>query len=416
MRESKAHQSCHFEQGRGGKVFFNLCEKITFFFSCKAVSYMTHMKRQKEMLLQEVTTLRRQLQLVNSACTCGAAGRCEHLMPPVAPVALPGTHFESKLTPLAPAPPRQQQDPMRNIQPKSAAAAHSSPQSPMVSTSEHQQLSKGSRQQSMPTGASTGMLPMFPKFVNSNTLGGPQPSFFTHAPPAMFAAVAAAAAAAAAASGTGMPFMVPPVMPLPPPQLQQQLQGANFDAMNFSFLPNSSASSSTGRNASAGATVPTATPLANSTGASASGSSSMESPDNVQQHQQPLPPNWERVVLQDSQVLYVHKPTNTASWTFPVESPSTQQLQQPSDHYPTVCEPMGSSQPLPAGWEAAQTKEGLTFFIDHNTKTTTWIDPRPDSNLWTPGNIPQIVGIQSSLLQQDNSYQQQRRYFPFFFA
>lgn len=33
--------------------------------------------------------------------------------------------------------------------------------------------------------------------------------------------------------------------------------------------------------------------------------------------------------------------------------------------------------PLPPGWEIKRTPEGLKYFVDHNTKTTTFVDPRP---------------------------------------
>jgi hypothetical protein len=32
--------------------------------------------------------------------------------------------------------------------------------------------------------------------------------------------------------------------------------------------------------------------------------------------------------------------------------------------------------PLPAGWEEARTPTGEVYFINHNTKTTAWEDPR----------------------------------------
>ena len=32
--------------------------------------------------------------------------------------------------------------------------------------------------------------------------------------------------------------------------------------------------------------------------------------------------------------------------------------------------------PLPAGWEQAQDTDGKTFYIDHRTHTTSWLDPR----------------------------------------
>nr|XP_012773611.1 membrane-associated guanylate kinase, WW and PDZ domain-containing protein 3 isoform X2 [Maylandia zebra] len=35
-----------------------------------------------------------------------------------------------------------------------------------------------------------------------------------------------------------------------------------------------------------------------------------------------------------------------------------------------------SLEPLPFNWEMAYTETGMVYFIDHNTKTTTWLDPR----------------------------------------
>ncbi|CAL8336862.1 unnamed protein product [Lota lota] len=35
-----------------------------------------------------------------------------------------------------------------------------------------------------------------------------------------------------------------------------------------------------------------------------------------------------------------------------------------------------SLEPLPLHWEMAYTETGMVYFIDHNTKTTTWLDPR----------------------------------------
>ena len=32
--------------------------------------------------------------------------------------------------------------------------------------------------------------------------------------------------------------------------------------------------------------------------------------------------------------------------------------------------------PLPEGWEMRYTGEGVRYFVDHNTKTTTFQDPR----------------------------------------
>ncbi|XP_057218157.1 membrane-associated guanylate kinase, WW and PDZ domain-containing protein 1b isoform X1 [Triplophysa rosa] len=41
--------------------------------------------------------------------------------------------------------------------------------------------------------------------------------------------------------------------------------------------------------------------------------------------------------------------------------------------HPTDEDPLG---PLPGNWEMAYTENGEVYFIDHNTKTTSWLDPR----------------------------------------
>lgn len=32
--------------------------------------------------------------------------------------------------------------------------------------------------------------------------------------------------------------------------------------------------------------------------------------------------------------------------------------------------------PLPQGWDIGRDYDGKIYFIDHNTKKTTWVDPR----------------------------------------
>lgn len=36
----------------------------------------------------------------------------------------------------------------------------------------------------------------------------------------------------------------------------------------------------------------------------------------------------------------------------------------------------GNGYPLPDGWDVATDNDGKIYYIDHNTKSTTWIDPR----------------------------------------
>ena len=35
-----------------------------------------------------------------------------------------------------------------------------------------------------------------------------------------------------------------------------------------------------------------------------------------------------------------------------------------------------NEEPLPEGWEIRYTREGVRYFVDHNTRTTTFNDPR----------------------------------------
>lgn len=48
---------------------------------------------------------------------------------------------------------------------------------------------------------------------------------------------------------------------------------------------------------------------------------------------------------------------------------------QPSD--PLLVGRMIQEPPLPPGWEMKYTNEGVRYFVDHNTRTTTFKDPRP---------------------------------------
>ncbi|TSV54887.1 Membrane-associated guanylate kinase, WW and PDZ domain-containing protein 1 [Bagarius yarrelli] len=58
-----------------------------------------------------------------------------------------------------------------------------------------------------------------------------------------------------------------------------------------------------------------------------------------------------------------------------VPTATTESTQNTHTHpsQPTDEDPLG---PLPENWEMAYTENGEVYFIDHNTKTTSWIDPR----------------------------------------
>ncbi|XP_067905306.1 NEDD4-like E3 ubiquitin-protein ligase WWP2 isoform X2 [Heterodontus francisci] len=71
----------------------------------------------------------------------------------------------------------------------------------------------------------------------------------------------------------------------------------------------------------------------------------------------PLLAGWEK--RQDNgRVYFVNHNTRTTQW----EDPRTQGMIQES--------------PLPPGWEMKYTNEGVRYFVDHNTRSTTFKDPR----------------------------------------
>ncbi|XP_061458497.1 NEDD4-like E3 ubiquitin-protein ligase WWP1 isoform X2 [Rhineura floridana] len=85
----------------------------------------------------------------------------------------------------------------------------------------------------------------------------------------------------------------------------------------------------------------------------------------------PLPPGWERRVDSNDRVYFVNHNTKTTQW----EDPRTQGLQ--------------NEDPLPEGWEIRYTREGVRYFVDHNTRTTTFSDPRTGKSSVNKG--PQIA-------------------------
>uniref|UniRef100_A0A8C3A7L6 E3 ubiquitin-protein ligase n=1 Tax=Cyclopterus lumpus TaxID=8103 RepID=A0A8C3A7L6_CYCLU len=71
-----------------------------------------------------------------------------------------------------------------------------------------------------------------------------------------------------------------------------------------------------------------------------------------------LPPGWEK--RQDNgRIYFVNHNTRTTQW----DDPRTQG--------------MIKEHPLPPGWEMKYTAEGVRYFVDHNLRTTTFKDPRP---------------------------------------
>uniref|UniRef100_A0A8C7SPY2 E3 ubiquitin-protein ligase n=1 Tax=Oncorhynchus mykiss TaxID=8022 RepID=A0A8C7SPY2_ONCMY len=81
---------------------------------------------------------------------------------------------------------------------------------------------------------------------------------------------------------------------------------------------------------------------------------------------------WERRVDDRGRIYYVDHNTRTTTW----QRPTMESVLQNED-------------PLPQGWEIRYTREGVRYFVDHNTRTTTFSDPRTGKSSVTKG--PQIA-------------------------
>lgn len=127
----------------------------------------------------------------------------------------------------------------------------------------------------------------------------------------------------------------------------------------------------------------------------------------------PLPPGWEQARTPEGQVYYLNHITKTTTWedprkTLAAQVTQSQQQQQTSadlissvagsPHSSPSPQPQGTKSvdastlgPLPEGWEQATTHEGEVYFINHETRTTSWFDPRIPTAMWSRTAIPSLV-------------------------
>ncbi|XP_020320732.2 transcriptional coactivator YAP1 isoform X1 [Oncorhynchus kisutch] len=108
-------------------------------------------------------------------------------------------------------------------------------------------------------------------------------------------------------------------------------------------------------------------------------------PDDV-----PLPPGWEMTKTPSGQCYFLnhldqtttwhdprlsHLQTNAAAHLLSAPPPHTHTLAHPAPNTHTQSNTGSNTGPLPEGWEQAVTPEGEVYYINHITKTTSWLDP-----------------------------------------
>jgi E3 ubiquitin-protein ligase NEDD4 len=98
-----------------------------------------------------------------------------------------------------------------------------------------------------------------------------------------------------------------------------------------------------------------------------------------------LPPGWEQRHTPEGRSYFVDHNTRTTTWVDPRRQQYIrmygQNQNQGGNNTTIQQQPVSQLGPLPSGWEMRLTNTARVYFVDHNTKTTTWDDPRLPSSL-----------------------------------
>ncbi|XP_043271966.1 transcriptional coactivator YAP1 isoform X2 [Venturia canescens] len=98
----------------------------------------------------------------------------------------------------------------------------------------------------------------------------------------------------------------------------------------------------------------------------------------------PLPHGWEQARTSEGQIYFLNHLDRTTTWEDPRKTAAAVSIAavaaavesgKNANVAPTA---LG---PLPDGWEQARTPEGEIYFINHQTRTTSWFDPRIPTHL-----------------------------------
>ncbi|RQM05555.1 hypothetical protein DH86_00001575 [Scytalidium sp. 3C] len=100
-----------------------------------------------------------------------------------------------------------------------------------------------------------------------------------------------------------------------------------------------------------------------------------------------LPPLWEMRHTPEGRPYFVDHNTRTTTWVDPRRQQYIRMYGGQNATNTIQQQPVSQLGPLPSGWEMRLTNTARVYFVDHNTKTTTWDDPRLPSSL--DQNVPQ---------------------------
>lgn len=101
----------------------------------------------------------------------------------------------------------------------------------------------------------------------------------------------------------------------------------------------------------------------------------------------PLPAGWEQRFTPEGRPYFVDHNTRTTTWVDPRRQQFLRVLGPNGNNVTVQPQSVSTLGPLPSGWEMRLTSTARVYFVDHNTKTTTWDDPRLPSSM--DQNVPQ---------------------------
>ncbi|XP_031433596.1 E3 ubiquitin-protein ligase NEDD4-like isoform X18 [Clupea harengus] len=94
-----------------------------------------------------------------------------------------------------------------------------------------------------------------------------------------------------------------------------------------------------------------------------------------------LPPGWEMRIAPNGRPFFIDHNSRVTTWEDP-------RLKYPIHMRTKASLDPGDLGPLPPGWEERVHADGRTFYIDHNTRNTQWEDPRLQSPAITGPAVP----------------------------
>uniref|UniRef100_A0A8C0ZI51 HECT-type E3 ubiquitin transferase n=1 Tax=Cyanistes caeruleus TaxID=156563 RepID=A0A8C0ZI51_CYACU len=100
-----------------------------------------------------------------------------------------------------------------------------------------------------------------------------------------------------------------------------------------------------------------------------------------------LPPGWEERQDEKGRSYYIDHNSRTTTWIKPVVQEDPRLKMSAHPRRKTSLDPVDLG-PLPPGWEERTHTDGRIFFINHNTKRTQWEDPRLQNVAITGPAVP----------------------------